>query len=390
MRSGQRLRVLVALFFSFHVFGEARADDGVRLTREPSRFTDVIDAFDADDAFDLDISTRFLRRSQRASLSRERGTERVAFADVGHFSNILELSMDIGVFRDVALFARFPVVLSDDRDLSLGERDASEVDSILGPRGFAVPFQSPTRSGLDRAMFGLAFSPLNQFRRDGYPTMTIRLGLDLGVGSLLSPCESGDEMCAPGVTGGTHAVTLAARFSRRYPWVEPYAGVDASIGFRGRADDAFAPAVSRNPPSRASLTVGASFIPWESPAELQRMSIDFALTAGMDTAGRGFSVLYDALGATSETSSTGVTELGARSRFGITAGVELRAARYIWFGLGATLGMTGPARITGANGCDGECSDDPAFRVDIDSPGARFYIERALLLETYISAGARF
>ena len=115
-------------------------DDGGRpeLMREPITFTDVVDAFDDEDIFDLNLTVGFTRTWELGRIQRQyacgdplspcaagtspTGDSRMSgdWRDIANYErgvNHLNLGLDIGVFRDLAVYVRLPLLLSDDRSL---------------------------------------------------------------------------------------------------------------------------------------------------------------------------------------------------------------------------------------------------------------------------------
>src|SRR5207248_9233593 len=89
----------------------------------------------------------------------------------------LHFGMDVGIFRDLALSLRLPLILADSR--SLGDLDGSagvsgqRLQDNNGQQIFSVPFKSPTRSGVDWFGVGLNYAIMNQQRDWTKPTWVI-------------------------------------------------------------------------------------------------------------------------------------------------------------------------------------------------------------------------
>jgi hypothetical protein len=221
---------LPAIVLAIPAAASAQNDGELRLMREPHSYVDVVDAFDDDDPFDVNLSVNYRHMRQWGVIQRERGSwtpgpgddpnrlsrlwENVAHHE--HVQNILEVGLDVGLFRDLALYARLPIILSDDRSLERHDdfRTASadrvgvlDVDNATydETNGMRVPptgpspmdgrvdldtmgmpmaplfdlgedgFRSPTRSGLDYVAVGLAWSIFNQHREAGLPTWVLML-----------------------------------------------------------------------------------------------------------------------------------------------------------------------------------------------------------------------
>jgi len=189
------MRWVLVVFAGVLVFPSAlRAqDDGdLRLMHEPHSYVDVADAFDDGDPFDLNVRVGFRNEYTYGNIQRQRGMSVTGdphrgannWVDIAHYThtrNLLDLGLDVGIFRDLALFARMPIILSDDRGLGRvsGGPDPTpylqaDADNDGNPANdpplFTVPFDSPTRSGLDHIEAGFMWSILNQQRDRALPT----------------------------------------------------------------------------------------------------------------------------------------------------------------------------------------------------------------------------
>ncbi|MDH5493480.1 MAG: hypothetical protein OEY14_16115, partial [Myxococcales bacterium] len=109
------------------------------LMNEPITFTDVADAFDEHDPFDINLSVGFRRMRDAGLIRREVSTAAdltgwVDIADWEHVRNILDVGAEIGIFHDVSLFVDLPVVLSDTRMLTIPDgTDAGTIAGHLSP-----------------------------------------------------------------------------------------------------------------------------------------------------------------------------------------------------------------------------------------------------------------
>ncbi|HEY2366856.1 MAG TPA: hypothetical protein VGH87_10730, partial [Polyangiaceae bacterium] len=98
-----------------------------RLLDETAEVTSVVDAFDRDNPFDLHISAGFIQRWKRADIHRETDLNQPGLTTGGFVANteniarftedtsILNVGAEIGLFRDLALTFRLPIILSDSR-----------------------------------------------------------------------------------------------------------------------------------------------------------------------------------------------------------------------------------------------------------------------------------
>ncbi|MFT5355180.1 MAG: hypothetical protein ACI9KE_002396 [Polyangiales bacterium] len=446
-------RVIGAALIGLSLITSSKAnaqDESLRLFAEPFSFTDVADAADDDDPFDLNLHVAFRRTQTTGTLSREPGVgpgdgrsseNLIDIGDFTHTRNELELGLDIGLYRDVMFFARLPLVLSDARNVSYAGSATSAIDARLLteiPGGtaeplFALPFESPTRSGVDTVSAGFAFSLMNQHRRRDLPTWTMLLEGRFGIGSLLSACDDNDAdtPCDSGVSTGTHAVRFESRLSKRFRFAELFSGIGYEFAWAGRAEEQFSPNgrlsgyQNRRPPMRGSFTAGAAFIPWENRGSWQRFSIDVRARATYVSEGRDYSPLYDAFGTSTspyltipslegipgrsalrETPFNGLTDVQDHGEFGGTLALELQAARYVRFRVGFDFDYITSHFITVTDACNpgvspsgtddvriGGCNQgiiNSHHRPVLDLPGNRFKQSGSLRTRIFIEATAQF
>lgn len=451
--------VVVALSLVCASSAFAQGDDTLRLMREPTTFTDAIDAWDENDAFDANLHVGFQRRRTAGTIQRERGEgtarDSANWTDIGdweHVRNELVLGADIGIYRDLMVFARFPLVLSDTREVLYPEgiapatvdMELQEATTVTGePAGlYTMPFVSPTRSGVDTLHLGTAFNLLNQARRPAFPTWMMLFEFQLGIGDIMNPCEKGVDDCDQGVSRGTHAFRFESRMSRRYRYAEVYSGMLFHFEWAGRAEDRFSPSGGLSgyqnvrPPIQGAFTAGVAFIPWENRQSWQRFTIDLRLQGTYISEGRDYSPLFDALGSSQHPAlaidnlegrpnggSTagirrvpfnGLTDVEAHGKIGGTVAIEMQAARYVRFRFGLDVQYITSHIITFADGCnpnadvagaddvracirngDGTANQDegllnPHHRPVIDRSGNRFRLDGAVDLNLFVGASAQF
>ena len=439
-----RATVITALAVLGWVAGARAQDEPLRLMREPGAFTDVADAADDQDPYDLNVTAAFRRMREFATLQRQTTGSVPGYRDLADWEqvrNTLELGVEFGIYKDIALFARLPLVLSDTRALSpVGAATVEpgfvgDADSL-----FALPFESRERSGLEHLTVGLAFSPMNQARHRWQPTWTVLLEGRFAVGELIEPCGEG-AACGDGISEGTHSVAIESRFSRRYRYAEPYGGLGFRFAWAGRAKERFSQGgelsgyVHRRPPMRGHLTAGVEIIPWEERMKFQRLSFDLRATGTYISEGRDYSLLYDALGTSGHPLLTtpnfegiqppgggfilepiafnGLTDVQAHGQLTGTVAVQMRAARYVSFRFETNFTYVAPHFVTFTDACNagadpdgaddprigrsadgtGGCSTgilDPHYRAVVDAPGQRFRIDDVLRLSFLVNATVQF
>src|SRR5262245_10765390 len=131
------LAVPAALFLST-IARPARADEPIKLGEprvlsEPGEVTDVVDAFDGDDVFDLHLTIGYQYSFKSAHIRRETNISNSAnlqgstglftagnmnVATYEENTSRLNTRLDVGLYHDIALYFRMPIILSNDRKLT--------------------------------------------------------------------------------------------------------------------------------------------------------------------------------------------------------------------------------------------------------------------------------
>ncbi|CAN5576003.1 hypothetical protein BH09MYX1_BH09MYX1_64120 [soil metagenome] len=410
----------------------AHADEPVaasepRLLSETAEVTSVVDAFDRDDPFDLHIFAGFQQMWKRADIHRETELSQpglstggfVPFSEnVAAFSqntSLLNLGVDIGIFRDLAIVFRLPIILSDSRELTDLDGSSRNPERLNDPTGepiFKVPFTSPTRSGIDYLAVGLNWAVLNQQRDVSKPTWVIGVEGRFGVGTPLHACNANpsridprtgktSEQCPdpvtgaardPGISRGMYSIVGKSIISKRFGWVEPYTGFDVIAEFP-RTDSDFGASnnlrgsLLNHPPIVGTFTIGLEVIPWERREGFQRLVFDFRIQGIYNSPGREYSELFDALGSsTAPTLATpnpggyvggpngtsvvdpsaqkvyfaGITDQAGYGAFNAMAGVTWQAGEYIKFGASGGVRFNESHLITAGDPCNPNVALDQA------------------------------
>src|SRR5271170_7207163 len=128
MRVSRRLGLGIVAALALESFARgAFADEPVaasepRMMSETAEITSVVDAFDKDDPFDLNLTLGFEQAWKHANIRREStlnqkglsdGNFTAGTANVGSFSqqiSTLTIGADIGLWRDLALIGRLPII----------------------------------------------------------------------------------------------------------------------------------------------------------------------------------------------------------------------------------------------------------------------------------------
>jgi hypothetical protein len=337
--------------------------------REPSEVVQVVDAFDEGDLFDLHLSLGYQSTWKSAKILRESSLTDPGFSDGGYSRanlNVAEYSQqvsrlntraDIGLYQDLALVIRLPIILSDDRELKgVDGSEGSQTFSLQGAPGeqlFRLPFKSPTRSGVEYLAIGLDAAVMNQARDATKPTwvlgiegrfdvsepmhacnpsrqgLSVNDGLDPSVeqqecaeigdinrngvgGEYPAPVERGSLEGAfsggrkAGVGRGVTALEAHTFVARRVKYIEPYGGFRALLEFQNDGSDYGATdlkgSLVNHPPFRGTMIFGLNVIPWEIRDAFQRLAFDLRFTGTYVSEGRDYSELFDALGSSDASS----------------------------------------------------------------------------------------
>lgn len=187
----------------------ARADENVaattpRLLSETGENTTVIDAFDKDDPFDANLFLTLRQSFKSADVRRESTLDQSGLASGGFLAQnenvakyrqsvtTLEIGGDIGLWKDLALSLRVPIILADSRELTDLDGSSRNPERLQDPSGqqlFSLPFKSPTRSGVDWFSTALNYAVTNQQRDPVLPTWVIGVETRFGIGSRLHACN---------------------------------------------------------------------------------------------------------------------------------------------------------------------------------------------------------
>ena len=339
----------------------ARAEEPRKVTepptlRESAEVTNVVDAFDDEDKFDLHLSLGFQQTWKSGSILRESASDIDQFSSGGFTAGNMNVAKytestsrlntraDIGLYKDIALVVRLPVILSNDRKLEGLNGSAQNISMVAqgapGERLFSLPFESPTRSGIEYLAVGIDVAPMNQWRDRTKPTWTLGVEGRFNVSEPMHACskapgvnQGGAQVdCAfpsdlnrdgapgapvtgsqvqlegtnfsgarkPGVSRGTTGLEAHTFASKRIKYIEPYAGFVTLFEFQNSNSDYGATdlqgSLVNHPPFQGTLIGGLAIIPWEVRDQFQRLEIDLRAKGTYRSEGRDYSPLFDALG----------------------------------------------------------------------------------------------
>lgn len=328
---------------------EPRSATEPRIMQEPGEVVNVIDAFDEGDPFDISLSLGFQYSAKSAKIQRETNVFGPGLTSGGFTSSLLNVAsysestsrliprLDVGLYKDLALYFRLPIILSNTRELTgLDGSDQAQAVVLQGAPGeqiFSLPFKSPDRSGLEYLAVGIDTSAfMNQARDRTKPTLLFGVEGRFALGEPMHACTTspadGQLKCAqpsdinrdgqkgpsafegedvaerqPGVTRGTIGLEVHTLVSKRMKYVEPYGGFSALFEFQQSAADYgitdLQGSLVNRPPISGTMTIGLMVIPWENREKFGRLTLDFRVQGRYTSEGRDYSELFDALGSSS-------------------------------------------------------------------------------------------
>ncbi len=331
---------------------EPRSATEPRVMQEPGEVVNVIDAFDDGDPFDIAVSLGFQYSSKSAKIQRETSIFGPGLTSGGFTTNLLNVAsyaestsrliprVDVGLYKDLALYFRLPIILSNTRELTDLEGSEGKQNVVLqgapGEQIFSLPFKSPDRSGLEYLAVGIDTSAfMNQARDRTKPTLLFGVEGRFALGESMHACTttpaSGQLQCAhpsdrnrngqqdpadldgadvserqPGVTRGTVGLEVHTLVSKRIKYVEPYGGFSALFEFQQASSDYgitdLQGSLVNRPPISGTMTIGLMVIPWENREKFGRLTLDFRVQGKYTSEGRDYSELFDAIGSSSANS----------------------------------------------------------------------------------------
>jgi hypothetical protein len=326
---------------------------------EPGEVTQVVDAFDGDDPFDLHITLGYQHSWKHANILRETSIDQGSLSSGGYTADSMNVAkytgstsrlntrIDAGLYKDLALYLRMPIILNDSSKLE-GLDGSDKVQNVVlagapGEQLFRLPFESPDRSGIEYLAVGVDVNIMNQARDGTKPTWLFGLEGRFNISEPMHACGSGASLNQPngqvkcadpsdvnrngtagdyaytdqygqtfqlegsnagerkaGVSHGTTGLEIHTLVSRRIKYIEPYGGFKALFEFPvGKSDYGqtdLEGSLVNHPPLEGTMIMGLMVIPWENREQFQRLTFDLRVEGAYRSEGRDYSELFDALG----------------------------------------------------------------------------------------------
>jgi hypothetical protein len=254
---------------------------------------------------------------------------------------------DLGIYHNTSIYAALPIIIAQQRQLTLGpgvtrEGSSTLIDGLVPPEGFdardpgtPLPgdgvFRDVKRSGVDQIHAGMAIAFMNQDNDDTKPTWKLGGELRVPVGRVMrfNPREPSAET---GVGRGVYEVRVFTSVARRYKrteawfelyWQTPIAEKDTSL-LRLPDDERFG-ATNVEAGQQAGAASGLEVYAFDDAANGNRISLDLGGRIDAHFEGRDYSELWQvfALAGDAGAATPGPLVLDADPRTGMV--VEARS-----------------------------------------------------------------
>lgn len=274
--------------------------------------TQVLSAAEPDDALDLHVGATFEHVAGGGQIAREWFDANGAPTDVRELDyklrmNRLWLEVRSGVFRDLELSIRAPIVLAEDTSIAfapgvegrstiIGSASADDPNAAGIPRFPITDVPGERfRGGFGDMIFGLAWSPANEKKDAAWPTITLRGSVTAPTGSVRVPSDVAALVRAErgGIGLGQTIFDLGLSASRKLAGgrLDPYVGFGVTLPVAMTSQEAR----GLEPPIQAHAKVGSEVVVYENAEYAQRYTLDLGFEARFVGAGRTYGELSDYL-----------------------------------------------------------------------------------------------
>ena len=245
---------------------------------------------------------------QRDAAGNPTVAEDVRELEFSEYQHRLNIDLRAGIFRDLELHVRAPIILAYKSQISL----ASGVDgtsTLWGSENAddrAYDYRYPItevpasreRAGFGDMTFGLSWSPVVDVKDEAYPTLTLTGDIIAPTGSRRDPTDQAalpDQAGKGGMGLGQTIFDLSIGLSRRMrlgsPALDPYIVLGARIPVATSSQKA----LGMEPPPSGRATVGAEVLIFEDLETEQLYSVDLGFSFRYVGIGRTYSELSDYL-----------------------------------------------------------------------------------------------
>lgn len=295
----------------------------------------VPSAADPGDPIDLNFHLDYEYDIERATIRRERvGSTTDPTAPIPELKDlifrgsrhVLTPALELGVFHDLWLSMKLPIVIRQTHDLLYDQRSTpcSFVDpgstcvnatnsTTVGdgllqpggfdagdPAGFAVDddnvFRGPARKGLDVIWVGAGVAPMNQARDDTKPTWKITAELAIPIAKA-AKLDRDDPESNTSVGTGVYSIRVSTSVARRIGWAEPFVALSWEAPFKAKDDSPFKDpgfgARRTLPQQQAKVHFGFEAILVDRPIDATRVGLELSSTINARFEGRAYTPMWE-------------------------------------------------------------------------------------------------
>ena len=226
----------------------------IALPSRAAEITEVLDAFEEDKPIDVRARLEYVYDRQSAQITRE-------YVDNGVRKDVRELDysgskggfrirLDLGVFRDLALFVTVPVYdtisngYSFAQDVGEDKTDVSnENSSLLNQEALDLPGQDEAndekiqlipqppltqkRSGFGDLEAGIRWGAISNYDDVYSPSLTFQFKYTAPTGARMNPSDGATDTGSGGVSPSVHDLAFTIAMSRRVNnYVDPYVALE--------------------------------------------------------------------------------------------------------------------------------------------------------------------
>jgi len=296
---------------------------------QASWVTKSLTAAEENNAVDINLSATWDYSKKTAKITREwiRDGKNVDVRELLYEENIQQLLLDlrVGIFHDIELRLRAPLIFKEQRGLSFADdvlgtgpnanstlccqidtttgegsqlADDPGRDTKLDPRHPIISEpNSRHRAGLGDMTFGLGWSPFVDHKDEAYPTLTLRADITAPTGKQRSPSdlaalvESEGGSVGRGMTVFDLSLGVSKRMRADTPSFDPYILIGAELPVAAEGQKK----LGMEPPIKGRFLIGTEILVYESKDQKQRYAFDFGFQTKYVSTGRTYSEMSEFL-----------------------------------------------------------------------------------------------
>jgi hypothetical protein len=327
--SGGLLAVAFTLLHASLGFGAAITDVA------DAADTIVIGDYEESNAFDFWLTPVFEYHNASGTITREPGSgcqesnarDCLPVDELSWTSTkmLLNLQMQIGIFRDLALTVGLPLVLGDTTSFDYADGVSADNSSIDNGEEGSTLFNhnyKSGRAGLDHLELGLRFAPLSDLRDESKPAWVLFAHWSSpNISTVYKPAShggaDGEGKTNLPIGDGVHRITFGTALSKRIGYfgligiadsiyrrgyIDPYLEVSYTLP-SPEQDLADASQVKTNtnsfgnaPSHTAKVQAGLEYVPHETMKEHEKLAFNLGFVGQYFSEGRNHSVMTGPLG----------------------------------------------------------------------------------------------